>query len=107
MRFSKKLLFNAQKNSGLNLEHAYSHGPPWAAYYFRLQIAHLLLQLVEKGSLLLHLARQQGKRTAVELFGSLKNMAQRLLDSLRYWSWPEAAFDAAAARARQIRLDSS
>ena len=38
------------------------------------------VQLVEKGSLLLHLATEQGKRTAVELFGSLKNMAQRLLD---------------------------
>jgi hypothetical protein len=99
--------FNVQKNSGLNLEHAYSHGAQWAAYYFLLQIAHLILQLVEKGSLLLQLAQQQGQRTAVALFGSLKNMAQRLLDSLRYWSWPEAAFDVAAARQRQIRLDSS
>ena len=75
--------FNTQKNSGLNLEHAYSH-TCWAAYYFLLQIAHLLLQLVEKGSLLRHLAQEQGKRTAVELFGSLKNLAQRLLESLRY-----------------------
>ena len=65
--------FNTQKNSGLNLEHAYSH-TCWAAYYFLLQIAHLLLQLVEKGSLLRQLAQEQGKRTAVELFGSLKNM---------------------------------
>ena len=56
--------FNTQKNSGLNLEHAYSHRC-WAAYYFLLQIAHLLLQLVEKGSLLRHLAQEQGKRTAV------------------------------------------
>jgi hypothetical protein len=99
--------FNVQKNSGLNLEHACSHGAQWAAYYFLLQIAHLILQLVEKGSLLRQLARQQGQRTAVEWFGSLKNMAQRLLESLRYWTWPEAAFDAAAARRRQIRLDSS
>jgi hypothetical protein len=81
--------FNIQKNSGLNLEHAYSH-TCWAAYYFLLQIAH-----------------QQGKRTAVELYGSLKNMAQRLLESLRYWHWPEAAFDRTAAGAIQIRLDSS
>jgi hypothetical protein len=99
--------FNIQKNSGLNLEHAYSHGQQWAAYYYLLQIAHLILQLVEKGSLLRQLARQQGKRTAVELYGSLKNMAQRLLESLRYQRWPEAAFDAAAAGQRQIRLDSS
>jgi len=98
--------FNTQKNSGLNLEHAYSH-TCWAAYYFLLQMAHLLLQLVEKGSLLGQLARQQGKRTAVELFGSLKNMAQRLLESLRYCRWEEAAFDAAVAATIQIRLNSS
>jgi hypothetical protein len=98
--------FNTQKNSGLNLEHAYSH-TCYAAYYFLLQIAHLLLQLVEKGSLLLHLAQEQGKRTAVALFGSLKNMAQRLLESLRYSRWPDGVFDLTAARSIQIRLDSS
>lgn len=98
--------FNTQKNSGLNLEHAYSH-TCWAAYYFLLQIAHLLLQLVEKGSLLRQLAQGQGKRTAVELFGSLKNMAQRLLESLRYRRWEDEAFDAAAAAKIQVRLNSS
>ena len=98
--------FNTQKTSGLNLEHAYSH-TNWAAYYFLLQIAHLLLQLVEKGSLLRHLAQEQGKRTAVNLFGSLKNMAQRLLDSLRYRYWPDEAFDQTAAGRIQIRLDTS
>ena len=98
--------FNTQKNSGLNLEHAYSH-TCWAAYYFLLQIAHLLLQLVEKGSLLRHLAQEQGKRTAVELFGSLRNMAQRLLESLRYLHWPDEAFDRTKAGGIQIRLDSS
>ena len=98
--------FNTQKNSGLNLEHAYSH-TCWAAYYFLLQIAHLLLQLLEKGSLLRQLAQEQGKRSAVELFGSLKNMAQRLLESLRYWTWPDAAFDPTAAGSIQIRIDSS
>jgi hypothetical protein len=98
--------FNTQKNSGLNLEHAYSH-TCWAAYYFLLQIAHLLLQLVEKGSPLLHLAQEQGKRTAVELFGSLKNMAQRLLESLRYQHWPDEVFDPAATGRIQIRLDTS
>jgi hypothetical protein len=98
--------FNTQKNSGLNLEHAYSH-TCWAAYYFLLQIAHLLLQLVEKGSLLRQLAQEQGQRTAVELFGSLKNMAQRLLESLRYRHWPDEAFDRAGAGPIQIRLDSS
>jgi len=98
--------FNTQKNSGLNLEHAYSH-TCWAAYYFLLQIAHLLLQLVEKGSLLRQLAREQGQRTAVVLFGSLKNMAQRLLESLRYHHWPDEVFDRAQSAGIQIRLDSS
>jgi hypothetical protein len=98
--------FNTQKNSGLNLEHAYSH-THWAAYYFLLQIAHLLLQLVEKGSLLRRLAQEQGKRTAVELYGSLKNMAQRLLESLRYQHWPDEVFDPAGCGAIQIRWDTS
>ena len=98
--------YNTQKNSGLNLEHAYSH-KCWEAYYFLLQIAHMLLQLVEKGSLLLDLAKQQGKKTAVALFGSLKNMAVRLLESLRTSRWPDEAFDVAAAGKIQIRLNSS
>src|SRR5262249_22791949 len=97
--------FNTQKNSGLNLEHAYSH-TCWAAYYFLLQMAHLLLQLVEKGSLLGQLARQQGKRTAVELFGALKNMAQRLVGRLRYCRWGEAGFDAGVGATNQIRRKS-
>jgi hypothetical protein len=98
--------FNTQKNSGLNLEHAFSH-TNWAAYYYLLQIAHLLLQLVEKGSLLLRLAQEHSKPTAVEFFGSLKNLARRLLESLRYLRWPESAFDVDAARKIQIRLNDS
>jgi len=98
--------FNAQKNSGLNLEHAYSH-TCWAAYYFLLQIAHLLLQLVEKGSLLRRLAEAQGKRTAVQWFGSLKNMAQRLLESLRYVDWTEETLAQFGAGPIQIRFDTS
>lgn len=97
--------FNTQKNSGLNLEHAYSHRA-WAAFYYLLQIAHLLLQLVEKGSLLRQLAQQQGWRSALAMFGSLKNMAQRLLESLRYQHWPAEVFDQANAAKIQIRLNS-
>jgi hypothetical protein len=98
--------FNTQKNGGMNLEHAYSHGEQWRAYYYLLQIAHLLLQLLEKGSLLRRLAQQQGKGRAVQLYGSLKNMAQRLLESVRYTLWPEEVYDAERARHIQIRLDS-
>lgn len=97
--------FNTQKNSGLNLEHAYSHRA-WAAFYLLLQIAHMLLQLVEKGSLLRQLARQNGQRSTLAFFGSLKNIAQRLLDSVRYLRWPEEVFERASAAKIQIRLDS-
>ena len=61
----------------------------------------------KKRSLLRHLAQELGKRTAVDLYGSLKNMAQRLLDSLRYRHWPDEVFDRDGAVPIQIRLDSS
>ena len=99
--------FNMQKNSDLRLEHAYSHGDEQLkAFYYLLQCAHLMLQLLEKGSLLRQLAAEVGK-TALGLFGSLKNMARRLLESVRYLAWPDAAFSVAAAKGIQIRLDSS
>jgi hypothetical protein len=96
--------FNVQKNSGMNLEHAYSEGEHFGAYYLLLQIAHILLQLLEKGSLLRQLAQQQGYSSAVALFGSLKNMAERLLESLRNLLWPDQAY---VRMPMQIRFDSS
>jgi hypothetical protein len=72
-----------------------------------LQIAHLLLQPVEKGSPLRRLAQEQGERTAVELFGSLKNMAQRFLESLRYRRRPDEVFDRTGAGSIRIRWDTS
>jgi hypothetical protein len=99
--------FNRQKNSGLNLEHVYSTDPEkWKAYYYLLQIAFLLIQLLERGSLLRRLAAEAG-RTVPQWFGSLKNIAQRLLDSVRYRVWPDACFDAAAASRLHCGLDSS
>ncbi len=99
--------FNLQKNSGLNLEHAYSfNGERIKSYYYLLQIAHLILQLVEKGSLLRGLAESAGK-TPLRLFGSLRNIARRILECFRNRRLPDEAFDLAAAAAIQIRLDSS
>ena len=98
--------FNAQKNNGMNMEHAYSHAN-YASYYLLMQIAHLVIQLVEKGSLLRQLAQQAGQRTAVKLFGSLKNMADRLLESLRNLCWPDEVFDSELAGKIQIRFDTS
>jgi hypothetical protein len=97
--------FNVQKNSGLNLEHAYSEKEHFGAYYLLLQIAHVLLQLLEKGSLLRELARSAGKRSAVALLGSLKNIADFLVESLRNLLWPAEVFSEAGKK--QIRLDSS
>jgi hypothetical protein len=99
--------FNMQKNSGLNLEHAYSFGTDTLkAFYYLLQIAHTFLQMLEKGSLLKHLAKRY-EGTPMQLFGSLKNVAKRLLDGLRYFRLPEDAFDPAQAAQCQIRLDTS
>lgn len=99
--------FNRQKNSGLNLEHVYSHDPEkWKAYYYLLQIAFIIIQLVERGSLLLQLTTQV-KRTPRQLFGSLANMARFLLTALCHSLWPDDFFDETTARNRRIHFDSS
>ena len=99
--------FNRQKNSGLNLEHVYSTDPEkWKVYYLLLQIAFILVQLVERGSLLRRLAEELG-RPVGKLFGSLKNIARRLLESVRFLRWEEAWFDARAAGKLRIGLDTS
>jgi hypothetical protein len=99
--------FNRQKNSGLNLEHVYSTDPEnWKVYYLLLQIAFLLTQLLERGSLLRRLAAEAG-RPFWKLFGSLKNVARRLLDSVRFVAWEASWFDPRQAGALRIELDSS
>ena len=84
--------FNVQKNSGLNLEHAYSL--EWTkakAYYLLLQLGHLFFQLLEKGSLLRTLALAYAKTSAARLWGGQDKLAQRLLEALRYFRLPDAA----------------
>jgi hypothetical protein len=99
--------FNRQKNSGLNLQHVYSTDPEkWKAYYLLLQIAFVFVQLLERGSLLRRLAAEQG-RPVWKLFGSLKNVARRLLESVRFVAWQEDWFDAQTAAQLHISFDSS
>jgi len=99
--------FNRQKNSGLNLEHVYSIDPEkWKTYYLLLQIAFILVQLLERGSLLRRLAEEAGQ-PVWKLFGSLKNVARRLLDSVRFLPWEEAWFDPTLAGKVRIGFDSS
>jgi hypothetical protein len=99
--------FNRQKNSGLNLEHVYRTDPEkWKAYYLLLQSAFIVVQLLERGSLRRRLAEERG-RPVWKLFGSLKKVARRLLDSVRYHAWEASWFDPGQAGKMRIRLDSS
>jgi hypothetical protein len=92
--------FNVQKNGGFNLEHAYStKNRQIKNWYLLLQIAHMILQLLERGSLL--------TAACQTLFGSLRNLAKRLAESLRHHLIPPEALDLPAAAAIQIRLNSS
>ena len=100
--------FNVQKNSGLNLEHVFSQNWDHAkAYYYLLQLGHLLLQLLHHGSQHRALAKQYGHPSVLALWGALKKIPQRLLEALRYYLLPAADFDAAAAARCHIGLNSS
>ena len=68
--------FNVQKNGGYALEHRYSEDPVASkVFYLLLQIAHLLAQLIERGSLF--------RRAFPKGVGSAKNIAFRLLEAWR------------------------
>jgi hypothetical protein len=68
--------FNVQKNGGYGLEHAYTNNINSAKIlYFLLQIAHIIAQLMDKGSLL--------KSYFPQGFGSAKNLAFRILEAWR------------------------
>lgn len=87
--------FNIQKNGGYNLEHAFSHHPvAWKCFYYLLQIAHLLSQLMEMGSLL---------KPHLKSIGSLRNVARRLLESLR----TEEIDPGVLPKRFQVRFDTS
>ncbi len=77
-----------------------------SSYYLLLQIGFVLVQLLERGNLLRRLAAELG-RPFWKLYGSLKNVARRLLDSVRDVAWEEEWFDAEQARRLRIGLDSS
>ena len=51
-------------------------------------------------------AERTGK-TVIQCFGSVKNIARRVLECFRYKVIPDAAYDTLAAACIQIRLDSS
>ena len=68
--------FNVQKNRGFNLEHPYSQNETaMKNLYLLLQIAHMISQLMEKGSLL--------KQKVQKVFGSATMLFEQLLEDLR------------------------
>jgi hypothetical protein len=100
--------FNVQKNSGLNLEHVFSQNWDHAkAYYYLLQIGHLLMQLLHHSSLHRALAKQYGQNSVLALWGALKKIPQRLLEAFRYYLLAEVDFDSSAAVHCHIGLNSS
>jgi hypothetical protein len=91
--------FNDQKNGGYELEHAYSTNPvAMKIFYFLLQIAHALAQLMEKGSLL--------KAAFPKGLGGQKNTGLRLRDEWVFVPIP-IPLDAWANESFQVRFNTS
>lgn len=91
---------NTQKNGGYNLEHAYSYNfVAMKNFYLLLQIAHLINQLIDKGSLL---TAQDWK-----YLGSIKNLTRRLFEDLRYNLFDRKAVETDLEKTFQIRFDTS
>ena len=68
--------FNIQKNRGFNLEHPYSQNEiSMKNLYILLQIAYMISQLMEKGSLLADKIQK--------VFGSVTSVFEQLLEDLR------------------------
>jgi hypothetical protein len=92
--------FNTQKNGGYALEHAFCSDNNGAKnFYLLLQIAHIINQLLEKGSLLRHLIRHT--------FGSIRNIARFMLEAFRTYSINSENIESELTIPFQIRFDSS
>lgn len=91
--------FNAQKNGGYELEHAFSQDN-WAAksFYLLMQIAHIFNQLLAKGSLL-------RERIQAEM-GSLRVFALRMWAAFTEVRLDPAKLQRILARRIQIRFES-
>ena len=89
--------FNVQKTGGYKLEHAYCNDEnAIKVYYLVLQIAHMLTQLLDKGSLL--------RKAFPRGFGSVKNLAFRILEALRNATLTDDQYQALAEQRIQIRF---
>jgi hypothetical protein len=89
--------FNVQKTGGYKLEHAYCNDEnAIKVYYLVLQIAHMLTQLLDKGSLL--------RKAFPRGFGSVKNLAFRILEALRNATLTDNEYQDLAEQRIQIRF---
>ena len=81
---------NIQKNGGYNLEHPYSRDKvSMKIWCVLIDIAHIINQLIEKGSLI-----------TIAAYGSIRNLARRLFEHFRYF-----VYEAPQKKPRiQIRL---
>jgi hypothetical protein len=74
---------NTQKTGGYEMEHGYGvKGNAWKNYYLLLQIAQLLNDLYRLGDLPAKLT-EDVRSTFAALYGSVRNFAGRLMESLR------------------------
>jgi len=91
--------FNVQKNGGYELEHPYTSNEPAAKiFYFLLQIAHMIIQLIYKGSLLRNMSIQ---------VTSMKMLAFLLLEAWRNAFITENNLELIKMKKIQIRFDTS
>ena len=89
--------FNVQKNGGFALEHAYSRNATASkVFYYLMQVAHIIFQLIERGSLF-----RKAFSTGV---GSAKNIAFRLLEAWRNLRLRPDDFQQMLSARLQIRL---
>jgi len=89
--------FKAQKRGGYELEHAYTADPNSAKiFYYLLQLAHLMAQLMYRGSLL-------GKAGRKAL-GAVKNLGKLLLEAWRNRAVGPAEIQDISTRRFQIRF---
>ncbi|MCP4362578.1 MAG: hypothetical protein GY796_31620, partial [Chloroflexi bacterium] len=87
-------------NGGYEAEHVYSEDETAGKiFYLLLQIAHILFQLVEKGSLF--------RQAFPKGVGSLKNIAALFLEAWRNLRLSKAGFMSLFGGRFQIRFDSS
>ncbi|MBI4832276.1 MAG: transposase family protein [Candidatus Lindowbacteria bacterium] len=92
--------FNVQKNGGYGLEHVYTNNMNSAKiFYFLLQIAHTIAQLMDKGSLL--------KSYFPQGFGSVKNLAFHILEAWRGALLSPEDMEAIQKGSFQIRFNTS